>query len=124
MSSGHACGLCGADLTRSFVDLGMSPPCESYIPAERIGRPSVYHPLTEDVAQRKVELLNKCYPSQRGRDWWDDEVFPAARHGVPSTLRRGLQLREADHPIVTDGRVNEEGGTGRVMKRANVKGGL
>ena len=53
----------------------MSPPCESYIPTERIGRPSVYHPLTEDVAQRKVELLYKCYPSQGGRDWWDDEVF-------------------------------------------------
>lgn len=40
-----------------------------------IGRPTVYHPLTEDVARRKVELLHKCYPSQRGRDWWDDEVF-------------------------------------------------
>jgi LmbE family N-acetylglucosaminyl deacetylase len=40
-----------------------------------LGRPSVYHPLTEDIARRKVELLHKCYPSQRGRDWWDDEVF-------------------------------------------------
>ncbi|HEX3966298.1 MAG TPA: PIG-L deacetylase family protein [Trebonia sp.] len=40
-----------------------------------LGRPSVYHPLPEDVARRKVELLHKCYPSQRGRDWWDDEVF-------------------------------------------------
>lgn len=38
-------------------------------------RPSVYYPLQEDVARRKVELLHKCYPSQRGRDWWDDEVF-------------------------------------------------
>ena len=24
---------------------------------------------------RKVELLNKCFPSQQYRDWWDDEVF-------------------------------------------------
>ncbi len=40
-----------------------------------IGRPSVYHLLTEEVARRKVELLHKCYPSQRDRDWWDDEVF-------------------------------------------------
>lgn len=40
-----------------------------------LGRPSVYYPLSEDVARRKVELLHKCYPSQRGRDWWDDEVF-------------------------------------------------
>jgi hypothetical protein len=32
-------------------------------------------PLSEDLAHRKVELLHKCFPSQRGRDWWDDEVF-------------------------------------------------
>jgi LmbE family N-acetylglucosaminyl deacetylase len=40
-----------------------------------LGRPSVYVPLTVDTAHRKVELLNKCYPSQAARDWWDDEVF-------------------------------------------------
>jgi LmbE family N-acetylglucosaminyl deacetylase len=40
-----------------------------------LGRPSVYCPLPEDIARRKVELLHKCYQSQRGRDWWDDEVF-------------------------------------------------
>ena len=40
-----------------------------------IGRPSMYFPLPEAVARRKVELLNKCFPSQLGRDWWDDEVF-------------------------------------------------
>jgi LmbE family N-acetylglucosaminyl deacetylase len=40
-----------------------------------IGRPSVYVPLPDHVMQRKVELLHKSFPSQRGRDWWDDEVF-------------------------------------------------
>jgi LmbE family N-acetylglucosaminyl deacetylase len=40
-----------------------------------LDRPSVYFSLSEDVARRKVELLHKCYPSQQGRDWWDDEVF-------------------------------------------------
>lgn len=40
-----------------------------------LGRPSMYVPLPAHVMQRKVELLHKCYPSQRGRDWWDDEVF-------------------------------------------------
>jgi LmbE family N-acetylglucosaminyl deacetylase len=39
------------------------------------GRPSMYVPLSSDTARRKVELLHKCFPSQRGRDWWDDEVF-------------------------------------------------
>jgi LmbE family N-acetylglucosaminyl deacetylase len=40
-----------------------------------MSRPSVYVPLSSSLAHRKVELLHKCYPSQRGRDWWDDEVF-------------------------------------------------
>jgi LmbE family N-acetylglucosaminyl deacetylase len=40
-----------------------------------IGRPAMYFPMTEDAGRRKVELLHKCFPSQRGRDWWDDEVF-------------------------------------------------
>jgi LmbE family N-acetylglucosaminyl deacetylase len=42
-----------------------------------LGRPSVYYALPGDDARRKVELLHKCYPSQRGRDWWDDDVFLA-----------------------------------------------
>ena len=40
-----------------------------------LGRPSVYVPLSGETARRKVELLHKCFPSQWGRDWWDDEVF-------------------------------------------------
>ena len=38
-------------------------------------RPAVYVPLSAEVARRKTELLHKCFPSQSGRDWFDDEVF-------------------------------------------------
>jgi LmbE family N-acetylglucosaminyl deacetylase len=38
-------------------------------------RPTAYVRLSAEVAQRKVELLHKCFPSQSTRDWWDDEVF-------------------------------------------------
>jgi LmbE family N-acetylglucosaminyl deacetylase len=38
-------------------------------------RPTMYVPLSAETARRKVELLHKCFPSQRDRDWWDDEVF-------------------------------------------------
>ena len=38
-------------------------------------RPSVYVPLSADIARRKVELLHKYFPSQERRDWWDSEVF-------------------------------------------------
>ncbi|HEY6790423.1 MAG TPA: PIG-L deacetylase family protein [Trebonia sp.] len=38
-------------------------------------RPNTYFPLSDDIARRKVELLDKCYPSQRDRDWWGEETF-------------------------------------------------
>ena len=40
-----------------------------------LGRPNVYLPLDEAVARRKVELLHASFPSQKARDWWDDELF-------------------------------------------------
>jgi LmbE family N-acetylglucosaminyl deacetylase len=40
-----------------------------------LGRPNLYVPLPADVAGEKVRLLAKAYPSQTGRDWWDDETF-------------------------------------------------
>ena len=40
-----------------------------------LGRNSHYVPVSRDNAMRKVELLNKHYSSQIGRDWWDDEMF-------------------------------------------------
>jgi LmbE family N-acetylglucosaminyl deacetylase len=42
-----------------------------------LGHPSVYFPLSADVARRKVAYLNQCFPSQKSRSWWDDEVFLA-----------------------------------------------
>ena len=54
-----------------------------------LGRPSVYFPLSADIARRKVELLHKCFPSQRGRDWWDDEVF------LGIARLRGMECRAA-----------------------------
>ena len=42
-----------------------------------MSRPNTYFPLTDNVARRKAELLNKCYPSQQGRDWWSEETFLA-----------------------------------------------
>jgi LmbE family N-acetylglucosaminyl deacetylase len=40
-----------------------------------LGRPNLLLPLADDVAHRKVELLHASFPSQKARDWWDDEVF-------------------------------------------------
>lgn len=40
-----------------------------------IGRPALYVPLSEEQMREKVVRLHKAFPSQRGRDWFDDEVF-------------------------------------------------
>jgi LmbE family N-acetylglucosaminyl deacetylase len=40
-----------------------------------LGRRNLYLPMDEPTARRKVELLHASYPSQKDRDWWDDEVF-------------------------------------------------
>ena len=45
MSSQCDCRLCGARLTQTFVDLGMSPLCESYVATEQLDQPEVFYPL-------------------------------------------------------------------------------
>ena len=40
-----------------------------------LGRPSVFVPLEQDVADRKIAHLLDAFPSQSGRDWFDPEVF-------------------------------------------------
>lgn len=40
-----------------------------------LGAPTHFVPLTAQEARRKVDLLNECFPTQAGRDWWDDELF-------------------------------------------------
>lgn len=40
-----------------------------------LGRPSAYQPLRDDVAEVKVALLQRHYPSQRSKPWYDREAF-------------------------------------------------
>lgn len=40
-----------------------------------LGRPTVYQPLTTELTEAKVRLLQEHYPSQRHRPWYDREVF-------------------------------------------------
>ena len=45
MSPPLRCRLCSAELTHTFVDLGMSPPCESYLAAEQLDEGETFYPL-------------------------------------------------------------------------------
>jgi LmbE family N-acetylglucosaminyl deacetylase len=40
-----------------------------------LGRPSVYQPLADEIAEDKVRLLHEHYASQRDKPWYDREAF-------------------------------------------------
>src|SRR5947208_16879118 len=46
-----ACRFCGAALAHTFVDLGMSPLCESYVAADRLGAMEAFYPLHAKVCE-------------------------------------------------------------------------
>src|SRR5436190_18541627 len=46
------CRFCSAPLRHTFVDLGMSPLCESYVPAERVNSMEAFYPLHAKVCER------------------------------------------------------------------------
>jgi LmbE family N-acetylglucosaminyl deacetylase len=67
-----------------------------------LSRPWMYAPMSANTVQRKVELLHKCFPSQRNRDWWDDEVFlgTARLRGMECKARYAEAFRCAKSVIV------------------------
>src|SRR6201991_633214 len=46
-----ACRFCAAPLRHTFVDLGMSPLCESYVPAERVNAMEPFYPLHAKICE-------------------------------------------------------------------------
>jgi len=50
----RTCRFCGADLQRTFVDLGMSPLCETYPSAAELNHGEIYYPL-------HVYVCEKCW---------------------------------------------------------------
>jgi len=49
---GNVCRFCGATLRHTFVDLGMSPLCESYLAAEQLNQMEPFYPLQVFVCQK------------------------------------------------------------------------
>ncbi|MCB0121343.1 MAG: methyltransferase domain-containing protein, partial [Caldilineaceae bacterium] len=50
----RCCRFCQAPLTHTFVDLGMSPLCESFLPAEMVNQMEPFYPL-------HVYVCNECF---------------------------------------------------------------
>jgi SAM-dependent methyltransferase len=51
-SASKPCRFCGAALRRTFVDLGMSPLCETYLSAADLNRGEVFYPLHAYLCER------------------------------------------------------------------------
>jgi len=62
------CRFCGGKL-HPFVDLGMSPPCESFLPADRIDEAEAFYPLAVDVC-------GSCFLVQLKEYVKAEEIFP------------------------------------------------
>ena len=66
--SKQACRFCGSALQNTFVDLGMSPLCESYVSADRLNDMEPFYPL-------HVRVCDRCYLVQVGDYVSSDHIF-------------------------------------------------
>jgi SAM-dependent methyltransferase len=59
--SAPQCRLCRAELVDTFVDLGMSPPCESYLTADQLDSGEVFYPLHVRICARCLLVQLPAY---------------------------------------------------------------
>ena len=69
----HQCRLCGAQLTRTFVDLGMSPLCESYVPEDRLDQAEIFYPLHVRICEVCLLVQIPAYVS--GEEIFSDYAY-------------------------------------------------
>jgi 2-polyprenyl-3-methyl-5-hydroxy-6-metoxy-1,4-benzoquinol methylase len=67
------CRLCGAELTRTFVDLGMSPLCESYVDPSRLDAPETFYPLHVRICESCLLVQLPAYVA--GEDIFSDYAY-------------------------------------------------
>jgi SAM-dependent methyltransferase len=59
----RSCRSCGAPLERLFVDLGMSPPCEDFLTADRVHAAETFYPLDVRICDRCLLVQLPTYLS-------------------------------------------------------------
>lgn len=67
------CRLCDAPLTQTFVDLGMSPLCESYLRADQLDAPETFYPLHVRVCASCLLVQLPAYVP--GEDIFSDYAY-------------------------------------------------
>ena len=93
-TTGPLCRFCGADLRHTFVDLGMSPLCESYVPADRLGAMEPFYPLHARTCERclLVQLEEFVTPDEIFTEYayfssYSDSWVAHARDSVVTAVR-------------------------------------
>src|SRR5215831_2126607 len=71
--TGALCRLCSAELTETFVDIGMSPLCESYVSADRLDGPETFYPLHVRVCSECLLVQLPAYVA--GEDIFSDYLY-------------------------------------------------
>jgi hypothetical protein len=89
------CRLCSSELTHTFVDLGMSPPCENYLTAEQLDEAETFYPLHVRVCPKCLLVQLPAYiPAEEIFSHYayfssySDSWVAHARRFVDSALRR------------------------------------
>ena len=62
-----------------------------------LGSPNVFVPVERDLAQRKIEMLGKFFPSQADKPWFSDDTFWALLRLRGLECRSPTGLAEAFH---------------------------
>src|SRR5215213_3452957 len=90
--SSPRCRLCGTELRHTFVDLGMSPPCESYLTAAQIDAGETFYPLHVRVCENCLLVQLPAYITAEDifSDYSDSWVAHARRFVEDAT--RSLAL--------------------------------
>jgi SAM-dependent methyltransferase len=71
--TGALCRLCSAELTETFVDIGMSPLCESYVSADRLDGPETFYPLHVRICSECLLVQLPAYVA--GEDIFSDYLY-------------------------------------------------
>jgi SAM-dependent methyltransferase len=67
------CRLCSEQLAETFVDLGMSPLCESYVPAGALDGPETFYPLHVRICANCLLVQLPAYVA--GEDIFSDYLY-------------------------------------------------
>jgi len=73
MPTFNQCRLCGASITRTFVDLGMSPLCESFLRADQLNQMEPFYPLRAWVCEACFLVQLEQYVT--GEDIFTDYAY-------------------------------------------------